>query len=284
LLAAGQSRSIDASYYTVVLGWIFLGVYWLSRYCARCSLHPAWGMCFALVPAVLVSIDRMTVDVALAALCVAFVYYAIEEPPSWKLYPVLALASLARETGLLLLAAWCAWLLTRREWRRALLYATAALPWFAWAVFVQTRTAADPVVWGKWVPLYGIAMRSLHPLRYVVPGRWMYVAAASDYLAICGVWLALILVVAAVWKRGWQPVETALAVFALATVFIARADMWAETYAFGRTLSPLLLWLGMLGARDRRPLFLAPVLLVLPRILLQFAILLPAIVAGLLAR
>ncbi len=102
LLAAGRPRRIDAAYVAVVAGFVFLGSWWLARYALLGSAHAAWGLAFLLVPATLVSMDRLTVDVALAALTVAFVFYS-RPGPSWKLYPVLALAPLARETGLLLI-------------------------------------------------------------------------------------------------------------------------------------------------------------------------------------
>jgi hypothetical protein len=46
---------------------VFLGCYWIGRFAVLHRRHPLWGLLFLAVPAVLVSIDRMTVDVALAA-------------------------------------------------------------------------------------------------------------------------------------------------------------------------------------------------------------------------
>ena len=75
LLAFGQDRWIHAAYFTVILGFVFLGVYWLSLVSMQSRIRTAWGLLFVFMPATLTSIDRMTVDVALAAFAVGFALY-----------------------------------------------------------------------------------------------------------------------------------------------------------------------------------------------------------------
>lgn len=268
--AAGQSRWVDPAYFAVTLAWVFLGAYWLSRYCRICGHHPAWGLAFLLVPAVLVSIERMTIDTALAALTIGFALYA-EAEPSWKLYPVLVLAPLARETGLLLVFAWCAWLLVRKDWKRALTYSTAIVPFLGWLAFLSARTAPDLTPWCSWLPLSGIITRTLHPIQYPVTGLWYAVAAATDYLAVFGIWTAFGFAVAALALRPRKltPMEAAAAAFAVLLAFLARPDIWTEAYAFGRTLSPLLVLLALAGMARGQWWALAPLGLVLPRIAAQ---------------
>jgi hypothetical protein len=87
LLAFGRSGWVDRSYFAVILLAVFCGGWWLSIYSLRIGSSAAWGFGFLLVPATLVSIDRMTVDVALAALCVALVL-TTNEPSQWGLYGV----------------------------------------------------------------------------------------------------------------------------------------------------------------------------------------------------
>ena len=72
-VALGRDSAIHAAYLAVILGFVFLGVYWLARAMLIQGRHPAWGLMFVLMPATLVSMDRMTVDVALAALTAGFV-------------------------------------------------------------------------------------------------------------------------------------------------------------------------------------------------------------------
>jgi hypothetical protein len=90
LMAGGQSQFIDAAYLAVILLFVFLGSYWLSRYAAFHGRHPAWGIGFIFVPATLISINRLTVDVALVALCAGFAWYAKKGSPA-RLCLVLAL-------------------------------------------------------------------------------------------------------------------------------------------------------------------------------------------------
>ena len=63
-------RWVDYAYLGVELAFLALGVYWLACYAQSRGLHPAWGLAFFLIPAVAVSLDRMTIDLPLAALCV----------------------------------------------------------------------------------------------------------------------------------------------------------------------------------------------------------------------
>src|SRR3984885_942930 len=141
LLAAGQGRFVDGVYIGLILGWIFVGVYWLGRYAVEEGHGPAWGLAFLLLPATLTSIDRMTVDVALAALCVAFVRYT-RKPSPVRLYVTLLLAPLVRDSGALLVAAQFGYDLFAERWRRAAAYATAILPAAAWYVYVWKHVSA----------------------------------------------------------------------------------------------------------------------------------------------
>ncbi len=270
LVAAGRSEWVDPAFFAVVLAFVFLGAYWLSRYCRSYGRNPAWGVAFALVPAVVVSIDRMTIDVALAALCVGFALYA-EAEPSWKLYPVLVLAPFARETGLLLVFAWCMWLIVRKDWKRAAVFSTALVSYAGWLAFLALRTGWDQTSWSSWVPLSGLLARTFHPLQYAVTGRWLAVAAATDYLAVLGIWAAAGFAVTLLARRAGKvsPVEMTAVVFAAFLAFLAKPDIWAETYAFGRTLSPLLVMLAMSGIARRAWWQFVPMGMVLPRIALQ---------------
>ncbi len=100
ILAFGSDDYVDSLYFAVVLGFLWLGCFWLGRYCERNGLPAALGIAFAVLPPAMVSLDRMTVDISLAALCIGA---AVVEGP-W-LYVLLAAAPLARETGLILIAA-----------------------------------------------------------------------------------------------------------------------------------------------------------------------------------
>jgi hypothetical protein len=70
--AFGRADFIPAAYIGIVLASVFAGSWWLSRLCQSASCNAVWGLSFLMVPAVATSLDRMTVDSLLAALCVAF--------------------------------------------------------------------------------------------------------------------------------------------------------------------------------------------------------------------
>src|SRR5205085_3478104 len=110
-----------------------------------CGYGPLVGLCFGIVPAVLVSIDRLTTDVALAARCAGFALYLREHSPH-KLYAMLMMAALARETGLLLVGAYVIFLAGERQFRKAILFSTAAIPTACWYLFVGLHTVPDHAV------------------------------------------------------------------------------------------------------------------------------------------
>src|SRR5579863_4766061 len=112
LVALGQDRWIHPAYFAVILAFAFLGVYWLGLFAIRFGLSPAWGVVFALTPATIVSIDRMTADIALAALTVGFAVYS---EPSWKTVALLACAALTRETALPIIAGYAIYLFSRKQ-------------------------------------------------------------------------------------------------------------------------------------------------------------------------
>jgi hypothetical protein len=268
LLAFGNDARIHPAYIALNLLFVFAGAFWLARFALSNGRHPGWGIAFLLVPSVLVSIDRLTIDTALAALAIGFVLYACEGKYARSLL-LLTLCPLARETGLSLTAA-RAWQHVReRDWRKSALTVLSTLPFLLWCLFLLLHTPEDGTSWLSW-PFAGILRRTLHPVQYAITGKWVALAAALDYLALIGIWMALALTVwMAVRRRTGLP-ENCAYVFALATVFLGKADIWAGAYEFGRTLSPLLIILGLVFIRDRTRILLIPLICVLPRIVLQF--------------
>jgi hypothetical protein len=251
----------DSLYAGVLLGCVFFGTYWLSRWCVQCRL-PSWlGALFLLTPATLISLDRATVDVALAALTVAF---AVARGPA--LWCVLASAPLARETGLLLVAANAIRCAVERRWRAVGWTAVSLIPSACWWWYVARHTASDLTSHVSAVPFAGMAYRAAHPVVYETASRWLRNAAVLDYFAFLGICLAFALVV---WRRRAGRLEIAAALFCAALAFVSQPQVWAEAYAFGRIASPLLLLLVLIALRDRWWWGLAPLAAVLPRILWQ---------------
>jgi hypothetical protein len=269
LLAFGQSDYIDSTYAVVILAFVFLGVYWASAYCAGCALHPAFGLLFLVAPAVLVSIDCFTVDVALAALCCGLAWYGITGP-SWRLFAILALSPLARETGVALIAAYVVYTAWRKDWRGVLLGLVAACPYALWLAWLGRHTGPDSTVWASFIPFHGLLDRTLHPVQYALASAWLRIAAILDYLAVLGIWLAVALAARLAWKRRQDLLYVAAILFAAVLVaFLDQKQAWSEASAFARTLSPLLIWLALIGAAERFWQNCLPLAMAAPRLLFQ---------------
>jgi hypothetical protein len=293
ILAGGQARYIDAGYVAAVLLWIGLGIYWLARYVASQGRSPAWGLGFLLVPGTLISIDRLTIDIALIALTAAWVWYIRTDSPV-RLYIVLALAGLTRETGLALAGACCLHALWDRRWRKAALYATAGLPALGWYAVVATHAAlvgAQAAVvhtphahHSHWygLPLTGIVERLFRPERYPLSASLMHAIQALDVVALCGLLLAAGLAAWSLRKGRLDQREWAAAVFL--TLMLGASGgvgFWRNVYGYGRPLSPLLLLVGLRAATGS-PWLLAPLILMDLRIAAQCAPQLWGILRGLL--
>ena len=279
LLAFGQSAWVDTAFLVVTLAFLFLGSFWLSLYAVRAERRPAWGLGCLLVPATMIAIERLTIDMALVTLCVGYVLYAEDRSP-WKSLAILAAAPLVRETGLLLCVSHALFCLGRRQWRRMVLGVAASIPFLVWTSHVRANALPDGTHWTGWIPLAGLYQRSLRPVMRLWRGPEHAIASALDYLAFLGVCLALALVLYLIWKHKMEPVVVASAIFMLAISLVENQKVWGEAYAFGRLVSPVLIWLAMLGLSLRRWWFCVSLLTFLPRVGAQLATHLPGIVRG----
>jgi hypothetical protein len=270
LLAAGQARAIDPALIAVNLLFLFAGVYWLCRYAVDRGHHVAWGLLFLAVPAVLVSLDRLTVDLALTALCVGFVLYLSEER-SRELFWILVAAALARETGILLTAAYCVRLVFERRIPRAVLFAASATPALAWYAFVQGHTRAYGTAdWFTPWPLQAAVARMIHSVNYPFVPAVKWSAVVLDECAVAGMLLAFLLSFR--WPRAGYPVPAMLAALLMTlTGLNLGAPFWADAFSFGRVFSPLLVLLALQTGSTRSWLPVLPVALIAPRIVLQLA-------------
>lgn len=281
-LAFGIDRFIDPAYLAVVLLAVFLGAYWLSRYAAGQGWHAWLGVLFLAAPATAVSVDRLTVDVGLAALCVGFVWF-LDTGRERPLYAVLLCAPLVRETGFLLLAAYVAALAIERQFARAAIFCTAALPTAAWYWFVARHSIPAPVLLSA-APFAGYLQRILHPVIYPFTGFAAAVTTALDYVGLAGAAMAFLWGLLPLFKKDWSAVAIVAYAFVALAALLNLAQFWTDAYGFGRTLTPLFLLLALRAIRDRRLTAALPVLLVIPRIAMQFAPLAYSVMSGVLGR
>ncbi len=270
--ALGSPGLIDAAYIAIVAVFVFLGAWWASSYAAACGRHPAWGFGFLLVPSALVSADRLTVDVSLAALACAWALHAggrtIPRKAGWA---VLAAIPLARETGLLLNAATGIRLAWVRKFRELAMTALALTPCALWYLFVAIHTRSEAETWVSYAPLSGWAGRVLHPAAYGPQVPFRSLVVALDYVALAGIALAVALGMWLWFRRRDGAVEIAIALFCVLVVQTGRPDVWADAFSFGRVFSPLLLLLGLKGLETGSPLLGVPMALVALRVGAQLA-------------
>jgi hypothetical protein len=258
ILALGQDPWIHASYFAVIFLFVFLGVYWTARFASRVNRSPLWGLvlgglAFLLAPATIVSIDRMTVDIALAAFAAGFALYVAEYPDrlNWKVAIILICAALTRETALPITAGYAIYLASQKQFRASLFAAATALPaivWYAWLSRLGRSSAADYV---HWIPFAGFAERILHPAQYALSPFKNGIAMTLDYLALAGVALAFVYVIRFAINRRWDSLSSTVYALAIAAALIVSRSVWEEAYAFARVLTPLLLLVAFQSIESR---------------------------------
>ena len=270
LLAWGNDSLVDYAYIAIQLAFVFLGTLWLGRYAQQCNAHALWGLAFLLIPAVAVSLDRMTIDLPLAALCIALALYGLKGGLRWPVYAFLCAAPLIRETGMVLVAAWCLYSALRKDWRAVSQGVVCAIPAVLWWTYVSSRTPMDGTPWLSTYPFSGIIERTIHSMEAPTHTWWLRMADILEWGALAGIWLALFLALYLACKRRVGLIECTAVLFAAFAASLGKYDIWASAYAAGRTMSPLLVALGLLSLKERHVLFALPLLLILPRIALQY--------------
>jgi hypothetical protein len=279
-LALGHSSRIDRAYELVFLLSVGLGVYWSCRFAQNAELAAAWGLLFLAMPAVPITMDRLVVDGGLAALTAAFIYCC--RSPSrrsqyWKLFLVLTCAALTRETGFLLVLAYCTYLALRREFQMACVFLLSAAPALAWFGYVQAKTRVLPYEFSM-IPFSAIVRVLGHPWKYPPGTPFAGAVIVADYLALAGVLLAFGFAFLWFARAPDDPLLICAALFAALAVVFQRPDHWQNVYDFGRVYTPVLLCLAGVAATARTPWLLLPVAMTLPRIAIQLTPQVPGVI------
>jgi hypothetical protein len=270
LLAGESDRGVDYVYIAIELAFVFLGTLWLSWYAQSQRLHPAWGLTFLLIPAVAVAVDRLTIDLPLAAICIGLALYADAPKSGWQVYAMLCAAPLIRETGMIVVLGWCVYRIVQRDARGAVLSAVSAAPALAWWGYVQSHTPRDGTDWLSSYPFSGIINRTLQGTGDPTSTPWLRAANIFEDVALAGMWLALVLAFYVAWQRRWTFIQITVILFAAFEAALGRFDLWTSAYATGRTMAPLLILLALLAFQKRRLLYAFPLLFFVPRIALQY--------------
>jgi len=259
-LAMGRSGWVDGAYIAVILGWVFAGSFWGARLARRMG-YPAWmGGGFLLLPATLAALDRMTVDVALAAILLGALCVGENGSERW-LWLLSAGAALCRETGTLLAAALVARALIRRRFSFAARLASSLAPAAAWFWYVRLNAPRTVENCLGWIPLEGLLRRFLHASQFApdMPLRELHILL--EYLALSGALLGVLLMLR--YRPGLKCLQgTAAWCFLLPVLFVNHAGVWSEPFAYGRTLTPFWLLIALESARLRQWAGLLPVALI----------------------
>ena len=248
ILAAGRPGLIDGAYILVVAGFVFSGVYWLASILVQQGRHAAFGVLFLAVPATIVSIDRMTVDLAVGALTAGVAYRLIsgrdKGPGLWL---TLAAAGLVRETGLLLALACVLAAAYRRDFRKALLWSSAAIPALCWFVYVQHALPAGMLAGSESIPAwlrpqsweFGLFSRALDPVSYSYTPTLLLLARMFDWTALAAT--AGAAVMGALRLRATQsgPVRAMLALHVALVLALTNSAFWITPFGYARPLAPL---------------------------------------------
>jgi hypothetical protein len=250
----GQPGWIDRAYILVEIAVAGLGVWWSAAYVAARGLNPAWGLCFLLAAGPMTSYDRMLVDGLLTALFMGFLLYS--ESGEWrKVWVVIALAALTRETGVLLVAGAVAHWLWRRNFRQAAFMAAAAGPALLWYAFVWTQVGsgmAMPRVFQQpLVALFRTMEALLGDPSY--PPRMLLI----DALALAAMPISAVV---ALWSARREPpaVAVTIALFAMLALMAGSRRYLSESYGYARPIAPMLAYLLFRGIGCRAPLLAAP--------------------------
>lgn len=269
LLALGRQDSIDAGYIAANLGFLFLGAWWLSRYLDVLRLPPLGAVLLIFVPAVMISLDRLTVDSTFTALCIGFALYVRlgENAYAWA---VLALACLCRETGFFLAAAaWLA-LAVRQQFIKAAWIASAMAPAAAWYLYVNARLPPDhhQLSATEFIPFGGILSAFLHPFAYSLSAVYQLTLGSLDRLGFAGFLLAAVLGVWLVRRNGLGAEEAAILLWSCCGLCLPRS-FWEESFAGPRVFTPLLIYVFFRGFPVLGFRAIVPLVLTIPRILVQ---------------
>lgn len=265
VLAGGNDRLVDPMYRFVIVLFVGLGAGWLALLMQAKGKPAVLGLIFLILPASVASIDREAIDVGLLSLCCAFVVYTRHFESPKILYIVLLLAGLVRDTGLLLVAAYCIWLLLQRDVRKSAAYATAAVPAIGWYLFVNSRTPPYSEYGSLAVPFSGVIHRLMHPMEYFGGTLSVLFTRSMDVLAAAGVLMALIWAIRFAWRARTDPVHIAVILFALLGILIWQPGNWLEALDYARILSPLLFFEALEYLERPHLAMLAPFCMALPR-------------------
>jgi len=276
-MALGNREYIDTTYILTILLFCGIGVYALGRWLERRDRNPMGGLLFLLLPGTLVSIDRMTVDVALYSLLFLCLLWD-EERKDIPLWIALCACAFTRDLGFLVIGAFFLAEVAAQRFRRAVWILSAAIPVFAWYLHVRVmlsglspgKLTPEVATWAFAQSGYGILLRMFSPTQYDLTGFKRMLALVLDQVALIALIACVFLTFAYFrWRTATKLEWVGLAFAAL--FFVANTEtLWRDLFSWTRAYTPLLAALAFTDRIGFQRWCWIPLMAVLPRVLLQF--------------
>lgn len=233
MLSLGGRIAPDAAYILLIGLFAGLGIYFSARLIESQGRSTWWGLAFLLLPGVISSVDRLLIDVALAAIVAGFLY-AAESGNTRMMLACAVSAPLIRETGFALPAAL---LLTGRIQAGLATFFPGAL----WTIFVLLRYPLQ----GRsreigFLPLEWIR-RLTDPRPHADPTTQILLRSL-DTAALLALAFLLIWTVRTAWPARRGPQAAAALVFLLGGLALGGLNVMSDPYHWGRVQSPWMLW------------------------------------------
>jgi hypothetical protein len=267
MFALGRQEWIDASFFVVNLGFLFLGAYWLAQLCP----HPMWAVLYVLTPASVASLDRMLMDLAATTLCLGFAVY-LKSGSTWKLWGIIAAAAVCREAGFVLFAGYAVYLLAKRQYGRTALFATALIPSLCWLWWVRTNVPGATGGLPTPMPLWGIISAEVYPRHYEYAAVFI---RSLEVLQLAGLVLGMALALREGRRAISDPIKAACFLWAFMGLMMHQG-FYDDPYAGARVFTPMMLFQFLSGERWSG----VPLLAASPRVWLQLGLQVLGILRG----
>ncbi len=277
-LSLGGAVSVSGAYLVVIWAALTAGVAWLALVADLRGQPACYGLAFLLIPGVLVSVERATLDGGLAAATVAWIYFDERGRRGWA-HAALAAAPLIRETGLVLTLGAAAREAAAKRWKETGIALATAAPAAGWFLYVEVRlwqfagaggAGAPAPGWLFRKPVIGVLERIMNPVGYPYSGWRLWLPQALDAVALAGVLLGL--AVTALWLKDRRSgAAVTAAAFGLFSLAVHAPGFFEDIHGWVRVLAPwqAALMAGAVG--EKRWALALPAAMALPRLGLSLA-------------
>ncbi|UCD56274.1 MAG: hypothetical protein JSV16_10595 [Candidatus Hydrogenedentota bacterium] len=251
LFAAGRPELLPLSMLVVNLAAIAASGVLLWRLIQNVQLRPEHLFVYTLNIGFLIAVFYDVATPICICLIVAAAYFYSREK-LWLASAMLALSLLTQENGSIVLAALCAWLMWKRNWRSAFTLAAAIGPWAIWQAVLWSRYGDFPLWMSGYhfrLPLSGM-ISQIASLQ--LPGEWL--ANLRELSVYPFMLFVLLLLIVSAFEMKKRPSEFTLVLLlhALVGICFNKEQIWGSTITSpARALAGIFPFLLICYARER---------------------------------